>query len=515
MANEKVGFNDPIHGYLEFDPLLLKIIHTPYFQRMKDIKQLGASYWIFPGASHNRFEHSLGTAHLAGMMIERLRDVSDHKEYDHKEYVTPKDILCVKIAALCHDLGHGPFSHVFEKTMKNKLIEYHESEIEKLSNQPITNKEKCDYHEECVKKLKVWEHEDASCAMFDYMIEKTEGLKKAFEERNLKEKERKLIKNIIMGIKPGEKATQVPFTEDGKEKWFLFEIVANKVNEIDCDKFDYFARDCHNLGMKSNFDHLRYINNISIMPKPETNELHLCVRDKLVFNIYELFHTRWSLHHRAYQHKTTKAIEEMITDAFVLLEDKYKFSEAIFDMEKYAMLTDSIFYEILRCEDTDEKTMEAQNILKRIQQRNLYKFYDEFQPGKKVKDEDLKKAPKEIAKLCNSTEVDAKELLVSAVNIGFGQEEKNPVESVIFYDKDLKTPFSIRRDEVSKMLPQEFTEQFVRVYDKNFKKDRKQIVVDSFKKWQKKYLSDNQWTSVAGVTALAMMGAAAIVKLIR
>ena len=97
MAEDKVGFNDPIHGFLEFDPLLLKIIHTPYFQRMKDIKQLGVSYWIFPGASHNRFEHCLGTAHLAGMMIERLRDVSDHKEY-----VTPEDILCVKIAALCH-----------------------------------------------------------------------------------------------------------------------------------------------------------------------------------------------------------------------------------------------------------------------------------------------------------------------------------------------------------------------------------------------------------------------------
>jgi HD superfamily phosphohydrolase len=97
MAGETVGFNDPIHGYMEFDPLLVEIIDTPYFQRMKDIKQLGGSYWIFPGASHNRFEHSLGTAHLAGMMIERLRDVGDGKKY-----VTDEDVLCVKIAALCH-----------------------------------------------------------------------------------------------------------------------------------------------------------------------------------------------------------------------------------------------------------------------------------------------------------------------------------------------------------------------------------------------------------------------------
>jgi HD superfamily phosphohydrolase len=85
---------------MEFEPLLVAIIHTPCFQRMKDIKQLGGSYWIFPGASHNRFEHSLGTAHLAGMMIERLKDV--HKETEFKDYITKEDILCVKIAALCH-----------------------------------------------------------------------------------------------------------------------------------------------------------------------------------------------------------------------------------------------------------------------------------------------------------------------------------------------------------------------------------------------------------------------------
>ena len=428
------------------------------------------------------------------------------------------------------DLGHGPFSHVFDTTMKKKLIEYHASEINRLSNEASTNSEKLAYHKSYAKQLKGWKHEKASCDMFDHMIENTPGLKNAFEEKNLGENERKLIKDIIMGKTPRERTpTQVQGTKDGKEtgeehvpvvlvddkvysKWFLFEIVANKVYEIDCDKFDYFARDCHNLGMKSNFDHLRYINNISIMPRPDSTELHLCVRDKLDFNTYELFHTRWSLHHRAYQHKTTKAIEEMITDAFVLLEDKYKFSEAIFDMEKYAMLTDSIFYEILRSKDTDEKTTEAQNILRRIQRRNLYKLYAQFQPVKKIKDKNLKNAAKKIAESC-SPNVDARELLVSTVNIHFGQKEKDPVKSVVFYDKERKTLDPICRDDVSRMLPQRFTEQFVRVYDKKCI-NRKEIVATSFKKWQKTYLSDsdNQWIKVAGVTTLAMIGAAAILR---
>jgi len=56
---EKV-FNDPIHGHIEMHPLCIRIIDTPQFQRLRYLKQLGASYYVFPGASHNRFEHCLG-----------------------------------------------------------------------------------------------------------------------------------------------------------------------------------------------------------------------------------------------------------------------------------------------------------------------------------------------------------------------------------------------------------------------------------------------------------------------
>lgn len=57
-------FNDPIHGHVELDPLLIKIIDTPQFQRLRNIKQLGGGYFVYPGASHNRFEHSIGYVHL-------------------------------------------------------------------------------------------------------------------------------------------------------------------------------------------------------------------------------------------------------------------------------------------------------------------------------------------------------------------------------------------------------------------------------------------------------------------
>uniref|UniRef100_A0AAX7SJQ5 HD/PDEase domain-containing protein n=1 Tax=Astatotilapia calliptera TaxID=8154 RepID=A0AAX7SJQ5_ASTCA len=101
-------FNDPIHGHIELHPLLVKIIDTPQFQRLRNIKQLGGGYFVFPGASHNRFEHSIGVGHLAGELAKTLK--LKQPELD----ISERDVLCVQIAGLCHDLGHGPFSHLFD-----------------------------------------------------------------------------------------------------------------------------------------------------------------------------------------------------------------------------------------------------------------------------------------------------------------------------------------------------------------------------------------------------------------
>ncbi|XP_034000671.1 deoxynucleoside triphosphate triphosphohydrolase SAMHD1-like [Trematomus bernacchii] len=100
-------FNDPIHGHMELHPLLVKIIDTPQFQRLRYLKQLGAGYLVYPGASHNRFEHSIGVGYLAGELVKALKEKQDLN-------ITDRDILCVQITGLCHDLGHGPFSHVFD-----------------------------------------------------------------------------------------------------------------------------------------------------------------------------------------------------------------------------------------------------------------------------------------------------------------------------------------------------------------------------------------------------------------
>jgi len=92
---------DPVHGYVEVEAALLPILDSPPVQRLRHVKQLGFSHLVYPGANHTRFEHSLGTMHLATLLARNLD-------------LEPADALLVGAAGLLHDIGHGPFSHTSE-----------------------------------------------------------------------------------------------------------------------------------------------------------------------------------------------------------------------------------------------------------------------------------------------------------------------------------------------------------------------------------------------------------------
>lgn len=100
---------DPVHDFVRLREIEIKLIGAPIFQRLRGIRQLALANLVYPGALHTRFDHSLGVCHVAGMMAEALG--LDAKEAEH-EY----DL--VRLAALLHDLGHGPFSHVSEHSLE-------------------------------------------------------------------------------------------------------------------------------------------------------------------------------------------------------------------------------------------------------------------------------------------------------------------------------------------------------------------------------------------------------------
>uniref|UniRef100_A0A4W6F6B2 HD domain-containing protein n=1 Tax=Lates calcarifer TaxID=8187 RepID=A0A4W6F6B2_LATCA len=290
-------------------PLLVRIIDTPQFQRLRNIKQLGGAYYVYPGASHNRFEHSIGVAYLAGEFAQALR--TRQPELD----ITDRDVLCVKIAGLCHDLGHGPFSHLFDGMFIPKA-------------RPGEN----------------WRHEQASVEIFDHLVNDN-NLRPVMEEHQLVlPQDLNFIKEMIGGsLGPNE----WPYEGRGQDKSFLYEIVANKRNGIDVDKFDYFARDCHHLGIRNNFDHQRFFLFARVCEAGGLKQI--CSRDKEVHNLYDMFHARSCLYRKAYQHPVNKIIEHMIADAFLKADkhiqiegsegNMYNLSTAIDDMEAYTKLT--------------------------------------------------------------------------------------------------------------------------------------------------------------------------------
>jgi HD superfamily phosphohydrolase len=128
---------DEIHGDIAFDAFLREVIDHPSFQRLRHIKQLGLAEYVFPCANHSRFQHSLGAAYLAGQYFSALLQVwlSSPFQFDgtceKTQFLSSKTESCLKavaddrhsadfwhrtvsLAALLHDVGHGPWSHTFE-----------------------------------------------------------------------------------------------------------------------------------------------------------------------------------------------------------------------------------------------------------------------------------------------------------------------------------------------------------------------------------------------------------------
>ena len=120
MSNSTKFIRDSIHGNLPLDPFEIEVLDYPQLQRLRRVKQLGFISLIYPGANHSRFEHSIGTMHLASKLADQLELSKDDKDL-------------VRIAGLLHDAGHGPFSHVSEAVLGVNHEEITAFVIEKTS----------------------------------------------------------------------------------------------------------------------------------------------------------------------------------------------------------------------------------------------------------------------------------------------------------------------------------------------------------------------------------------------
>jgi HD superfamily phosphohydrolase len=400
--------NDPIHGHIHVDRDVVRAIDTPEFQRLRDLKQLGTAYFVFPGASHNRFEHSIGVSHLADRMVTRFRETQPELE------ISEMDAKCVKIAGLCHDLGHGPFSHVFDNEFLPRA-------------RPNLG----------------WAHEEGSLMMFQHMVDSNHL---DYEPGDIRR-----IKNMIVSGQPAGAPR--------REKDYLYQIVANYNNSVDVDKFDYLARDCHNLGLKSSYDFSRLLFSCRVV-----ND-EICYHAKEVYNLYEMFHTRYSLHKQIYSHRVVKAIEYMICDVLLLADRHLGFSECVRDPSRFLGLTDCILKDIEFSKDPALRP--AQELLSRLRRRDLYKFVDEIIVPPELVAEFPKITEQEISTHQGIGNVlRPEDLLVQNLRIDYAMKERNPVDHIHFYADPQTTnkSFLIPKHKVSSLIPEQFQERYVRLY---------------------------------------------------
>ncbi len=109
-TNKLKIINDPVYGFIKIPyDVVYDLIEHPLFQRLRRIRQLGLTFFVYPGANHTRFQHAVGAMHLMSLAIEVIRSKGHH--------ITEEEARAVTIAILLHDIGHGPFSHSLEQSL--------------------------------------------------------------------------------------------------------------------------------------------------------------------------------------------------------------------------------------------------------------------------------------------------------------------------------------------------------------------------------------------------------------
>lgn len=271
----------PIHGFITLTDVMKQIIDTPEFQRLRDLKQLGAAYYVYPSATHSRFAHSLGVSHLAG---EALKSLQTHQPVLN---ITNREIELFRIAGLVHDIGHGPFSHLYD----DPLIRGDEPK-----------------------------HEERGCKLFKDMVKKY--------KIPLTQNE---VSRIIDMIDP----------KGAKQYLWQNQIIANKICQIDVDKIDYIRRDCYHLGMPyvNAKEFSRLVTDIRVcLINKKPGKFIIGWPKNLQYEIYSLFSTRYRLHKEVYTHHTVRAYEILIKELLINIKNI---------IPNFLELTDSIILYLL------------------------------------------------------------------------------------------------------------------------------------------------------------------------
>jgi HD superfamily phosphohydrolase len=306
-----------------------------------------------------------------------------------------------------------------------------------------------------------WSHEGMSADMLEYLVDQNHIDTAAHGGTDLVKRVQSLITSGHRRASLGGSGAAAP------SRGYLKEIVANARNSVDVDKFDYIQRDCQNCGLKNSADFTRLMLYMKVIDD------EICFKASEVLNLYELFHTRASLHQRVYTHRKAKAIEYMVVDALVAADACWggELSNSIWAPKTFARMDDSI---LKRIEWSDEPGMApAQEVLRRLRRRELYKYVNEFTVPRARLPGWRDVAPLDITScqdVCAAVPggLRPEDIIVQNLKIDWAMKSRNPVDSIHFYqDYDSLEKFSIPKEKVSSLIPDVFMERKVRVFSKS------------------------------------------------
>ena len=312
------SINDPIWGTIELLPWETLLLDSPLLQRLRGVRQLGMAHYVYPGASHCRLEHTLGVVEAADRMIRSLRRNAEHRREfgdDPDETIPPPtefDIHSIRLAALLHDVGHGPFSHVSEMAIEQRFS----AELNAAGRVLRAS---------FAGVLKI-----APSEILAVLIVMSEPLRSVFEHARFGAPCRPVaelapaIAAHILGSRACLAAT------------YLSGVVSGP---LDADKLDYMARDSHHAGLPIGMGISRLISKLEVVtitpenaPNPELRSRAQTAPHRRFYEMgislsgigaYEqMIIGRVILYDRMYYHHKVRAAESMVRQLITLVEEE-------------------------------------------------------------------------------------------------------------------------------------------------------------------------------------------------